>query len=122
MLTEEGFKIRIASLRKEEDALTRERERLEREKVLLLACFCELHWVRTYTFAFTGTLFARGEAHPGRRCFALQQSACCADACLQLPVLTPHCCSCRSWADATFCNSCWAVVGSARYTRCGPCT
>jgi hypothetical protein len=33
MLTEEGFKIRVASLRKEEDALTRERERLERDKV-----------------------------------------------------------------------------------------
>ena len=31
-LTEEGLKIRVAFLRKEEDGLTRERERLEREK------------------------------------------------------------------------------------------
>jgi hypothetical protein len=33
MLTEEGFKIRVAALRKEEEALSRERERLERDKV-----------------------------------------------------------------------------------------
>ena len=32
MLTEEGFKIRVAALRKEEEALSRERERLERDK------------------------------------------------------------------------------------------
>jgi hypothetical protein len=38
MLTEEGFKVRVAGLRKEEDALSRERERLEREKVPQPAC------------------------------------------------------------------------------------
>jgi hypothetical protein len=47
MLTEEGFKVRVAGLRKEEDALSRERERLEREKVSAstphpryAGCFC----------------------------------------------------------------------------------
>ena len=43
MLTEEGFKIRIAALRKDEEALGRERERLEREKArcgTCRICFC----------------------------------------------------------------------------------
>lgn len=39
-LTEEGLKIRIAFLRKEEDGLTRERDRLERDK----ACSVGLGW------------------------------------------------------------------------------
>jgi hypothetical protein len=32
MLTEEGFKVRMLCLRKEEESVLRERERLEREK------------------------------------------------------------------------------------------
>jgi hypothetical protein len=38
MLTEEGFKIRVAALRKEEEALSRERERLERDKARRRSC------------------------------------------------------------------------------------
>jgi hypothetical protein len=34
MMTEEGFKVRVAMLRKEEDALSREKDRLERDKVM----------------------------------------------------------------------------------------
>lgn len=37
MLSEECFKVRIACLRKEEDGVTRERERLERDKVRVRA-------------------------------------------------------------------------------------
>ena len=58
MLTEEGFKIRVAALRKEEEALSRERERLERYKARSATCrFCIVQLTRADR-CFTVTLSA----------------------------------------------------------------
>ena len=58
MLTEEGFKIRVAALRKEEEALSRERERLERDKARSHGGHLPFH-PRTYAGRCAQTRFLR---------------------------------------------------------------
>ena len=75
MLTEEGFKIRVAALRKEEEALSRERERLERDKAR--HCICRsVSSANSHDAMCADALPPRSEATARRGRVALQQGVC----------------------------------------------